>query len=112
MNLPQLRDVVAAAEHRTTTYAASSLHIAPPARSRAIRDLERELGMTLCARSGRGVVVTSQGRRVVKLAREALDAVREIEGLASHGGAGDAELRIASTPSLEPGLAGRLLPAY
>ncbi|MDP9862338.1 MULTISPECIES: LysR family transcriptional regulator [Streptosporangium] len=111
MNLQQLRYVVATAEHRTMTDAARSLYIAQPALSRAIRDLERELGMTLFARSGRGVVVTAQGRRVVKLAREALDAVREIEELSSHGDS-EAELRIASTPSLEPGLAGRLLPAY
>ncbi|MEU5861489.1 MULTISPECIES: LysR family transcriptional regulator [unclassified Nonomuraea] len=112
MNLQQLRYVVATAEHRTMTDAARSLYIAQPALSRAIRDLERELGMTLFARSGRGVVVTAQGRRVVKLAREALDAVHEIEGLANHAGMTDAELRIAATPSLEPGLAGRLLPAY
>ncbi|ACZ86353.1 MULTISPECIES: LysR family transcriptional regulator [Streptosporangium] len=111
MNLQQLRYVVATAEHRTMTDAARSLYIAQPALSRAIRDLERELGMTLFARSGRGVVVTAQGRRVVKLAKEALDAVREIEALSSHGHS-EAELRIASTPSLEPGLAGRLLPAY
>lgn len=94
------------------TDAARSLYIAQPALSRAIRDLERELGMTLFARSGRGVVVTAQGRRVVKLAREALDAVAEIEALATQGTSSGAELRIASTPSLEPGLAGRLLPAY
>ncbi|AQZ64435.1 LysR family transcriptional regulator [[Actinomadura] parvosata] len=112
MNLQQLRYVVATAEHRTMTDAARSLYIAQPALSRAIRDLERELGMTLFARSGRGVVVTAQGRRVVKLAREALDAVHEIEGLANQTVPTDAELRIASTPSLEPGLAGRLLPAY
>ncbi|TDD00700.1 MULTISPECIES: LysR family transcriptional regulator [Nonomuraea] len=112
MNLQQLRYVVATAEHRTMTDAARSLYIAQPALSRAIRDLERELGMTLFARSGRGVVVTAQGRRVVKLAREALDAVHEIEGLANHAGTTEAELRIAATPSLEPGLAGRLLPAY
>ncbi|MET9068373.1 LysR family transcriptional regulator [Streptosporangium sandarakinum] len=112
MNLQQLRYVVATAEHRTMTDAAKSLYIAQPALSRAIRDLERELGMTLFARSGRGVVVTAQGRRVVKLAREALDAVREIEELSAHGQTSDTELRIASTPSLEPGLAGRLLPAY
>ncbi|WP_432921634.1 LysR family transcriptional regulator [Microbispora sp. CA-135349] len=112
MNLQQLRYVVATAEHRTMTDAARSLYIAQPALSRAIRDLERELGMTLFARSGRGVVVTAQGRRVVKLAREALDAVAEIEALATQGNSSGAELRIASTPSLEPGLAGRLLPAY
>ncbi|SDR14991.1 LysR family transcriptional regulator [Thermostaphylospora chromogena] len=112
MNLQQLRYVVATAEHRTMTDAARSLYIAQPALSRAIRDLERELGMTLFARSGRGVVVTAQGRRVVKLAKEALDAVREIEALANHSRSAEKELRIASTPGLEPGLAGRLLHAY
>ncbi|MFC4585968.1 LysR family transcriptional regulator [Sphaerisporangium corydalis] len=112
MNLQQLRYVVATAEHRTMTDAARSLYIAQPALSRAIRDLERELGMTLFARSGRGVVVTAQGRRVVKLAKEALDAVHEIEALATHTHTGATELRIASPPTLEPGLAGRLLPAY
>ncbi|MFI0422796.1 LysR family transcriptional regulator [Spongiactinospora sp. 9N601] len=112
MNLQQLRYVVATAEHRTMTDAARSLYIAQPALSRAIRDLERELGMTLFARSGRGVVVTAQGRRVVKLAKEALDAVHEIESLAGHGRSADTDLRIALTPSLEPALATRLLPAY
>ncbi|RCG33301.1 LysR family transcriptional regulator [Sphaerisporangium album] len=112
MNLQQLRYVVATAEHRTMTDAARSLYIAQPALSRAIRDLERELGMTLFARSGRGVVVTAQGRRVVKLAKEALEAVSEIEALATHTHSGGGELRIASPPTLEPGLAGRLLPAY
>jgi DNA-binding transcriptional LysR family regulator len=112
MNLQQLRYVVATAEHRTMTDAARSLYIAQPALSRAIRDLERELGMTLFARSGRGVVVTAQGRRVVNLAREALGAVREIEALATHTQAPGGELRIAATPSLESGLAKHLLPVY
>ncbi|WP_433501419.1 LysR family transcriptional regulator [Sphaerimonospora sp. CA-214678] len=112
MNLQQLRYVVATAEHRTMTDAAKSLYIAQPALSRAIRDLERELGVTLFARSGRGVVVTAYGRQVVKLAREALDAVKEIELLARQSAESSDDLRIAATPSLEPGLAGHLLPAY
>ncbi|WP_283136947.1 LysR family transcriptional regulator [Rhizohabitans arisaemae] len=112
MNLQQLRYVVATAEHRTMTDAARSLFIAQPALSRAIRDLERELGLTLFARSGRGVLVTSAGRRVVKLAKQALDAIHEIEEFAQQSTRGGDELRIAATPSLEPGLAGRLLPAF
>src|SRR5690606_37449848 len=102
MNLQQLRYVVATAEHRPMTDAAKSLYIAQPALSRAIRDLERELGVTLFARSGRGVVVTAHGHQVVKLAREALDAVREIELLDRQSAASSDDLRIAATPSLEP----------
>lgn len=112
MNLQQLRYVVATAEHRTMTDAARSLYIAQPALSRAIRELERELGLTIFARSGRGVVVTAQGREVVKLAREALDAVDAIEALARQTGSPAADLRVAASPSAEPVLAGRLLPAY
>lgn len=94
------------------TDAAKSLYIAQPALSRAIRDLERELGMTLFARSGRGVVVTPEGRKVVNLAREALCAVHQIAALANSPANAGAELRIASTSALQPGLTRFLVPRY
>lgn len=94
------------------TDAAKSLYIAQPALSRAIRDLERELGMTLFARSGRGVVVTPEGRKVVSLAREALGAVQQIAALAGNPSSAGAELRIATTPAFRPGLSRFLVPKY
>lgn len=94
------------------TDAAKSLYIAQPALSRAIRDLERELGMTLFARSGRGVVVTPEGRKVVSLAREALGAVQQIAALANGSAGAGAELRIATTPALRPALSRLLVPRY
>ncbi|MFC6887098.1 MULTISPECIES: LysR family transcriptional regulator [Actinomadura] len=113
MNLRQLRYVVATADHGTMTSAAQALYVAQPALSRAVRELERELGVELFARSGRGVVLTPVGERVVRQARIALDAVEAIEGLsvARANGRG-AELRIATTPSLEPELTGRLIPRF
>ncbi|MFF5264873.1 LysR family transcriptional regulator [Actinomadura viridis] len=113
MNLRQLRYVVATADHGTMTSAAQALYVAQPALSRAVRELERELGVELFARSGRGVVLTAVGEQVVRQARVALDAVEAIEGLSGgrSGGQG-AELRIAATAALEPELTGRLLPRF
>ncbi len=114
MNLRQLRYVVATADHGTMTSAAQALYVAQPALSRAVRELERELGVELFARSGRGVVLTAVGEQVVRQARVALDAVEAIEGLSgarANGGRGT-ELRIATTASLEPELTGRLIPRF
>ncbi|WP_030168085.1 LysR family transcriptional regulator [Spirillospora albida] len=113
MNLRQLRYVVATADHGTMTSAAEALYVAQPALSRAVRELERELGVELFARSGRGVVLTAVGERVVRQARIALDAVDAIEDMsAGRDGARGAELRIATTASLEPELTGRLIPLF
>lgn len=113
MNLRQLRYVVATADHGTMTAAAQALYVAQPALSRAVRELERELGIELFARSGRGVVVTDVGQQVVRYARIALDAVEAIEGVPAARGDGRAgELRIASTAGLERALTGRLLPGF
>ncbi|GAA0968450.1 LysR family transcriptional regulator [Actinocorallia libanotica] len=111
MNLRQLRYVVATADHGTMTSAAQALYVAQPALSRAVRELERELGTELFARSGRGVVLTTAGEQVVRQARIALGAVDAIEAVSRSGGRG-AELRIAATPTLEPELTGRLLPRF
>lgn len=113
MNLRQLRYVVATADHGTMTAAAQALYVAQPALSRAVRELERELGIELFARSGRGVVLTSAGAQVVHHARVALEAVDAIEELSvARGNGRGAELRIAATPALEPELTGRLLPRF
>src|SRR6266700_2101184 len=109
MNLRQLRYVVATADHGTMTSAAQALYVAQPALSRAIRELERELGIELFARSGRGVVLTVAGEEVVRQARIALEATDAIEALsAARGNGRGAELRIAATATLEPELTGRL----
>lgn len=113
MNLRQLRYVVATADHGTMTAAAQTLFVAQPALSRAIRDLERELGVELFARVGRGVVLTDAGERIVRHARDALRAVDAIADFAaSPAGSRAGELRVAATAALEPELTARLLPEF
>ncbi len=113
MNLRQLRYVVATADHGTMTAAAQSLFVAQPALSRAIRELERELGMEVFARAGRGVALTEAGEQIVRYARDALQAVDSIESFsAAPSGGRPGELRVASTATLEPELTARLLPGF
>jgi LysR family transcriptional regulator, nitrogen assimilation regulatory protein len=61
MNIRQLRFFLQIAELGSMTRAASFLHIAQPALSRQMRQLEQELGVTLFQRSERGVALTDAG---------------------------------------------------
>src|SRR5947207_13818447 len=61
MNIRQLRFFLQIAELGSMTRAATFLHIAQPAQSRQMQQLEDELGVTLFQRSDRGVALTDAG---------------------------------------------------
>jgi DNA-binding transcriptional LysR family regulator len=65
MELRQLELFVAVAEERQFTRAAQRCHIGQSALSTAIRTLERDLGVTLFARTTRRVDLTSAGLRLL-----------------------------------------------
>jgi DNA-binding transcriptional LysR family regulator len=100
MNLSQLRYLVAAADQPTMTAAASSLHVSQPVLSRAIRSLEREVGVQVFVKSGRNVSVTPAGLAVVEAARSALDALAPLQALAEQAHTQRQVLQVASTSSL------------
>jgi LysR family transcriptional regulator, hca operon transcriptional activator len=77
MELRHLRYFIAVAEEGSLTVAAERrLHTAQPSLSRQIRDLEREVGARLLARSARGVELTQSGRVFLDHARQALAQVQ------------------------------------
>ncbi len=89
MELRHLRYFLAVAEAEHITRAAESLNLSQPSLSQQIRQLEEELGAPLLERVGRRVRLTEGGRlfesyarRILALQGEAVDAVRELEGLA------------------------------
>ncbi len=63
MELRQLRYFVYVAEHGSISHAARLLHVAQPALTKQIHNLEDELRVTLFERSSRGVVLTHAGQQ-------------------------------------------------
>jgi DNA-binding transcriptional LysR family regulator len=79
LRLRQLRYFVVVAEEGQITRAAAKLHLAQPALSQAITQLESELAVKLLERHPRGVSLTSAGESFFTKARAALDAVAEAD---------------------------------
>jgi LysR family transcriptional activator of glutamate synthase operon len=75
MELRQLRYVVALAEERSFTRAASKVLVAQPALSQQIAKLEAELGVPLVDRTTRHVGMTEAGERLVEHARRVLKQI-------------------------------------
>jgi DNA-binding transcriptional LysR family regulator len=82
----QLAYFVAIADEGQITRAAAKLHIAQPALSQAIMQLESQLGINLLLRHARGVTLTPAGEMFLPYARRAvaaeMDAVQTAQSLA------------------------------
>lgn len=70
MELRQIEYFLAVAGGESLSTAAQSLSVTKPSLSQGIRGLERELGIDLFHRVGRGLVLTSAGRALVGPARQ------------------------------------------
>ena len=73
MTLQQLKYLVAVAECGNMTEAAEKLFIAQPSLTTAIRNLEKEMGITAFVRSNKGVEVTREGEELLSYARQLLE---------------------------------------
>ncbi len=70
MTLQQMRYAIAIAECGSLNKAAETLYIAQPSLSLSMQELERELGITIFNRSGRGVTLTQDGAEFLLYARQ------------------------------------------
>ena len=86
-NILHLKYAVEIEKTGSITKAAENLYMGQPNLSRAIRELEESLGITIFMRSSRGVVPTEQGREFLNYARNILAQVEEMENLYGKTGA-------------------------
>jgi DNA-binding transcriptional LysR family regulator len=92
--------------------AATRLGIAQPSLSKAVRRLERRLGVTLFERTSRAVALTEAGRVLSREARTALEAVSAAALRTQRAGTRDPRLILAMKPGGDAGLLPAILAAY
>jgi DNA-binding transcriptional LysR family regulator len=107
VELRRLRYFVAVADELHFTRAADRLRVAQPALSVQIRELERELGVTLLVRTKRSVALTEVGRLFLDHARRVLDEAALAERVARRAGRGEIGRLVVG---FVPPAAGDLLP--
>ncbi len=77
MELKELRNFMRVARAGSVSRAAEELRLAQPALSRQIRKLERDLGVSLFTRHGRGVRLSAAGSLLLERAESIVNLVRE-----------------------------------
>ncbi|ACL61551.1 LysR family transcriptional regulator [Methylobacterium nodulans] len=101
MDLTQLKTLIHVAELGSLSRAADRLHVAQPALSRQVRQLEEELGVVLFDRHGRGMVITEIGREILDHATRVMIELDAIRAVASGGRSSYRGLvRIGTTPTV------------
>src|SRR3954462_2333135 len=104
MDLRHLRYFVAVAEERHFGRAAERLHLAQPALSQQIKQLERELGVQLFTRTTRRVEPTEAGLRFADHARSVLadvDRARDDMAALATGHAGRVSVGFIGTATYD-----------
>ncbi|NGP04344.1 LysR family transcriptional regulator [Rhodococcus sp. 14C212] len=104
MDFRQVEYFLAVVENNGINGAAAALGVAQPTVSQALRSLERELGVELFHRIGRGMVLTAAGRSLIGPSRQILRDVTAVEELlTTSDGAVAGRLDIMAFPALSVG---------
>lgn len=73
MTLQQLKYITAIAECSSITSAAQKLLVAQPSLSKAVSELEKEMGITIFYRNNRGVFLSDEGSKFLSYARQVIE---------------------------------------
>jgi DNA-binding transcriptional LysR family regulator len=108
MRIEQLEYITAVSRHGSLRRASEQLHVSQPALSEAIRNLERELGVTLLDRHRSGAKISLAGRDLLQPMADVLESVARLRAAAGDRLATRRLLRIGT---VNAGTAGLVLPA-
>lgn len=81
MNLTHLRYMVEVERLGSITKAAAALYMGQPNLSKAIKEMEREVGIPIFKRSAKGVVATEKGKEFLQYAKAILVQMDKMENL-------------------------------
>ena len=96
MTLQQLRYLIAISEHGSINAAAQSLYVSQSNLSTAIKELERELGITIFTRTNRGVTLTNDGTELLGYARQVIEQADMMEARYERGHARSMRLAVST----------------
>src|ERR1700722_13422718 len=82
MRIEQLEYITAVSRHGSLRRASEELHVSQPALSEAIRNLERELGVTLLDRHRSGAKISLAGRELLQPMADVLESVARLRAAA------------------------------
>lgn len=85
MNVLHMKYAVEVAKAGSLNKAADALLIAQPNLSRAVKELEAELGITIFDRSSRGMALTPEGEDFMRYARKILSQIDDLESMYKSG---------------------------
>lgn len=87
MTLTQLNYIIVIAETRSINKAAEQLYVSQPSLTNTVQELEKELGITLFHRSGRGVTLTNDGAEFLLYAKQLYGQYEDMMEKYGKGGA-------------------------
>lgn len=79
MTLQQLKYVVAVADKGTISKASKELFVSQPSLTNAIRELEKEMNISIFNRTNKGTVVSQEGEKFLRYARQVLEQASLLE---------------------------------
>ncbi len=85
MNLLHLKYAVETARVGSINKAAENLYIGQPNLSRAIKEFEKSLGITIFVRSAKGMTVTPEGEEFLRYAQKILAEIDSLEAMYKNG---------------------------
>ena len=95
MNVLHLKYAVEVAENGSINKAAEALYMNQPNLSKAIKELENSLGITIFSRTAKGMNVTPEGEEFLRHARKILRQIDEMEALYKGGAAAQQRFSIS-----------------
>ena len=85
MNILHMKYAVEIANTKSISKAAENLYMGQPNLSRAIKELEDNLGITIFKRTTKGITVTPEGEEFLQYAKRIISQVEEVEEIYKNG---------------------------